>query len=91
LTDRSLQRRADGAVSLFGPMSPVTVRVTTLMFGPVKFDRVIKLVHSTEFAVPVVKSRRVGGYFGRLVVYSMRHPRWWGTACVPTRVDPIYI
>jgi len=36
LTDRSLQRRTDGAVSRFGPMSPVTVRVTTLVFVPVK-------------------------------------------------------
>jgi len=36
---RTLQRRADGAVSRLGPMSPVTVRVTTLVFVPVKFDR----------------------------------------------------
>ena len=45
MTDRSLQRRADGAVSWFGTTSPVTVRVTTLVFGPVKFDRVVKFVH----------------------------------------------
>ena len=38
LTDRSLQRRADGAVSRFGTMSLVTVRVTTLVSGPVKFS-----------------------------------------------------
>jgi len=35
LTDRSLQRRADGAVSRFGTMSPVTVRVIPMVFGPV--------------------------------------------------------
>ena len=34
-----------GAVSRFGGMSPVTVRVTTLVFVPVKFDRDVKLVH----------------------------------------------
>ena len=45
LTDRSMQRCADGAVSRFGTMSPVTVRATTLVFGPVKFDRVVKFVH----------------------------------------------
>jgi len=45
MTDRSLQRRADGDVLRFGTMSPVTVRVATLVFGPVKFDRVIKLVY----------------------------------------------
>jgi len=31
-----VQRRADGAVSRFGPMPPVTVRVTTLVSVPVK-------------------------------------------------------
>jgi len=50
LTDRSLQRRADSVHSQFKPMSPVTVRVTTLVFGPVKFERDIQLVHSTELA-----------------------------------------
>ena len=58
LTDRSLQRRANGAVSRFGTMSPVSVRVTTLVFGPVKFDRVIKLVHYTELAVAVVNRQQ---------------------------------
>ena len=34
-----------GAVSRFGRMPPVIVRVATLVFVPVKFDRDIKLVH----------------------------------------------
>jgi len=55
---RSPQRRADGAVSRFGPMPPVTVRVTTLVFVPVKFDRDVKLVHSTELAVTVVNRQQ---------------------------------
>jgi len=49
---------ADGAISRFGTMSPVTVRVSPLVFGPVKFDRAIKLVHSTELADTVVNRQQ---------------------------------
>ena len=55
---RSLQRRAIGAVSRFGPMSAVTVRVTTLVFVPVQFDRDIELVHYIELAVTVVNRQQ---------------------------------
>jgi len=43
LTDRPLQRRADGAVSQFRKKSPVTVRVTTLEFRSIKLRKGVGL------------------------------------------------
>jgi len=58
-------------------MSPVTVRVTTLVFGPVKFDRVIQLVHYIELAVTVVNRQQP----------LARYSSW--KACPTRRVNPM--